>query len=44
MPSGLFDPTVCKAATCTVTNSNNARGTAITCSEKKRLSVASPIP
>ena len=44
MPSGLFEPTWWRATMCSVTRSSKPSGTATTCKEKKRFSVASEIP
>ena len=41
MPSGLFEPTWRSATRCSATSSAMTNGSATTCSEKKRFSVAS---
>ena len=40
-PSGLFEPTSCSARMCATTRPSSTSGKAMTCSAKKRLSVAS---
>ncbi len=41
MPSGLFEPTSCRAMMCTATRQSSTSGTAITWNAKKRFSVTS---
>ena len=41
-PSGLFEPTSCRAMMCAATRPSSTSGTAITWKLKKRFRVASP--